>query len=67
MRLIEFKNDGKVSLTHDINDNLPRYAILSHAWGAEEVTFRDMIGGAGKNMAGYNKIRFCGEMARRYG
>jgi len=67
MRLIEFKNDGKVSLTHDINDNIPRYAILSHTWGAEEVTFRDMIDGVGKNMAGYNKIRFCGEIVRRYG
>jgi hypothetical protein len=66
MRLLELNNDGEFSLTQDIIDNIPRYAILSHTWGAEEVTFRDMIDGTGKSKAGYDKIRFCGEQARRH-
>jgi hypothetical protein len=64
MRLLKYTNDGEFSLTQDIIDNVPRYAILSHTWGAEEVTFRDMTDGTGKNKAGYDKIRFCAEMAR---
>jgi hypothetical protein len=67
MRLLEFTNDGEFRLTHDMIDNIPRYAILSHTWGAEEVTFRDMIDGIGKDKTGYTKIRFCGEQARRDG
>jgi hypothetical protein len=69
MRLLEQKDDGEFSLTKDLIYNLPPYAILSHTWGAdtEEVTFRDLIDGKGRNKAGYHKIRFCGEQARRDG
>ncbi|KAH8658829.1 heterokaryon incompatibility protein-domain-containing protein [Tricladium varicosporioides] len=47
--------------------NIPKYAILSHRWGAEEFTFKDVIDGTGKSNAGYNKIRFCGKQAERDG
>jgi hypothetical protein len=49
--------------------DIPEYAILSHTWGAdtEEVTFGDLMDGTGKSKAGYEKIRFCGEQARRDG
>jgi hypothetical protein len=70
MRLLERNNDGEFSLTKDfVGDNIPEYAILSHTWGAdtEEVTFRDLIDGTRKSKAGYKKIRFCGEQARRDG
>jgi len=65
MRLLEVKDNGDFSLTEFIGDNIPRYAILSHTWGAdsEEVTCKDLAEGTGKNKAGYNKIRFCGERA----
>jgi hypothetical protein len=68
MRLLQCNNDGKFSLTEFFN-NIPEYAILSHTWGAdtEEVTYRDLIDGTGKNKVGYEKIRFCGEQARRDG
>jgi Heterokaryon incompatibility protein (HET) len=46
---------------------MPKYAMLSHAWGAEEVTFNDLMTGTGKSKAGYKKIKFCGEQARRDG
>jgi hypothetical protein len=66
MRLLEYHNDGKFSLT-EFFDNIPLYAILSHTWDLEEVTFRDMIEGNGRSKTGFDKIRFCGEQARRDG
>ena len=40
------------------NNNIPRYAILSHTWGtdSEEVTFKDLMEGTGKDKAVYKKI-----------
>jgi hypothetical protein len=70
MRLLEGNSDGELSLTKDfVGDNLPEYAILSHTWGAdtEEVTFKDLVDGTGKDKVGYGKIRFCEEQARRDG
>jgi hypothetical protein len=69
MRLLEQKDNGEFSLTKDLTKNIPRYAILSHTWGAdtEEVTFKDLADRTGKSKAGYDKIRFCGEQAKRDG
>jgi hypothetical protein len=36
-------------------------------WGAEEVTFKDLIDGTSKSKAGYGKIQFCGGQAKRNG
>ena len=66
MRLLQYNNDGDFSLTEFFR-NIPPYAILSHTWGLEEVTFKDMIEGNGISKAGFDKIRFCGEQARRDG
>ncbi|PVH71248.1 heterokaryon incompatibility, partial [Cadophora sp. DSE1049] len=44
-----------------------KYAILSHKWGAEEVTFKDLTDGTSKGKAGHGKIQFCAEQARRDG
>ena len=68
MRLLEFNTDGELSLTTFFADKIPqKYAILSHTWEAEEVTFEDLQNGTGMKKAGYQKIRFCGEQARRDG
>ena len=71
MRLLKSNNTGEFSLTKDllVSDDIPRYAILSHTWGAdtEEVSFKDMMDGTGKRKSGYDKIRFCGEQAGRDG
>jgi hypothetical protein len=69
MRLLERKNDEEFTLTKDIIDNIPHYAILSHTWeeDTEEVTFRDLMDSTGKDKTGYSKIRFCGEQARHDG
>jgi Heterokaryon incompatibility protein (HET) len=70
MRLLECNSAGQLSLAKDfVGDNIPKYAILSHTWGADtdEVTFVDLMDGTGKNKAGYGKIRFCGERAKSDG
>jgi hypothetical protein len=60
MRLVESKGPGDFRLV-EYFENIPQYAILSHTWGAdgEEVTFKDVMEGSGKDKAGYDKIRFC--------
>ncbi|KIM93216.1 hypothetical protein OIDMADRAFT_138318 [Oidiodendron maius Zn] len=68
MRLLAYNNDGEFSLTQFFGGDIPeQYAILSHRWGPEEVALADLMDGTGKKMAGYSKIQFCGEQARRDG
>jgi len=70
MRLLEYNNNSELSLTKDfVSGEIPKYAILSHIWGAdiEEVTYKDLINSTRKNKVRYEKIRFCGEQARRDG
>lgn len=64
MRLLKYHEDGEFSLA-EFFDNIPSYAILSHTWGLEEVTFKDMIEWNGRSKKGFEKISFCGEQARR--
>ncbi|KAK0714059.1 hypothetical protein B0T26DRAFT_742493 [Lasiosphaeria miniovina] len=45
----------------------PRYAILSHTWGDEEVTFQDLQTPAGTSMKGFRKILACCKQARKDG
>jgi hypothetical protein len=70
MRLLKFGSHGELSLTKNLIENIPSYAILSHTWGADddEVTFDEVKNGSWKSKAsGSTKIRFCGEQARRDG
>ncbi|KAH7317796.1 hypothetical protein BKA65DRAFT_483263 [Rhexocercosporidium sp. MPI-PUGE-AT-0058] len=67
MRLLQLNADGDLSLTEILENDIPKYAILSHRWGPEEVTFRNLTDGTSKVKAGYSKIQFCGEQARRDG
>ncbi|KAH7418702.1 hypothetical protein BKA64DRAFT_691198 [Cadophora sp. MPI-SDFR-AT-0126] len=66
MRLLQYNNEGSFSLTEFFEGNIPkRYAILSHRWGVEEVTFADLKNDKYKKIAGYGKIQFCRAQARR--
>ena len=44
MRLLKFDDQGALSLTEDLQDNVPAYAILLHTWGddKDEVNFDDL-------------------------
>jgi hypothetical protein len=59
-------DDGEFSLVEYVGNNIPRYAILLHAWGADhdEVTFKDLTGSTAREKKGYHKLTFCGEQAR---
>jgi hypothetical protein len=65
MRLLQIEADGHFSLVEYVESDIPRYAILSHTWGPEEeeVTYRDLMQGAGNDKAGYRKLTFCGRQA----
>ncbi|KAH9205195.1 NACHT domain-containing protein, partial [Leptodontidium sp. 2 PMI_412] len=65
MRLLYCNGDGGFSLAEFFKSAVPKYAILSHTWGEEEVTLADLQDGTGTTKAGYEKIRFCAQQATR--
>jgi hypothetical protein len=70
MRLLELNSEVDFfGLVEFVGCDIPRYAILSHTWGADgdEVTFNDLVESTGRSKAGYGKLRFCGEQAKRDG
>ena len=69
MHLLKIGPRGELSLTKDLVEDIPPYAILSHTWGVDdnEVTFNDLKDGSSKSKAGYTKIHFCGEQAQKAG
>ncbi|KAL5330793.1 hypothetical protein ACEPPN_000316 [Leptodophora sp. 'Broadleaf-Isolate-01'] len=67
MRLLHYHGDGDFSLAEFFKSAIPKYAILSHTWEADEVTFEDLQNGTGTKKGGYQKIRFCAEQAKRDG
>jgi hypothetical protein len=46
---------------------IPQYAILSHTWGEDEVSFQDIRGPDAALKAGYKKIRYVCEHALEAG
>ncbi|KAJ4330285.1 hypothetical protein N0V87_010130 [Didymella glomerata] len=64
MRLLKRLPGGDLQLVSVSSDQPPPYAILSHTWAdGQEVTYRELVSGAGKDKTGYAKIRFCSERA----
>jgi len=46
---------------------MPQYAILSHTWGEDEVSFQDIHGPDAASKSGYKKIRYVCEHALEAG
>jgi hypothetical protein len=70
MRLLKRSQDGEISLTEELFDKIPPYAILSHTWSqdvGEEVAFGDMEGGNWRSKSASTKLDFCSEQVRRDG
>lgn len=67
MRLLSCDETGNLSFTKDFleDKDIPPYAILSHTWGDQEVLFDDLLSSTARHKAGFNKIRFCADQARR--
>jgi Heterokaryon incompatibility protein (HET) len=56
--------------TSEIEDficQVPEYAILSHTWGEGEVSYQELISGAGVQKKGWSKIRDCCARAAKDG
>ncbi|KAH9210981.1 hypothetical protein DL95DRAFT_437398 [Leptodontidium sp. 2 PMI_412] len=63
IRLLQRKPDGEIVFRESTSSDVPAYAILSHTWGKEEVSFQDMEASAGMGKAGWKKIEFCAKQA----
>jgi ankyrin repeat protein len=48
-----------ITLTEFPNGDRPKYAILSHVWGQEEVTLQDIQRSCAELKRGYKKVRDC--------
>jgi hypothetical protein len=60
MRLL---NSTTLELAEFTERDLPPYAILSHTWENEEVSFQDMQCSDPKSKKGYKKIQSCCRIA----
>jgi hypothetical protein len=56
MRLLRTEN---LAFEEYLTEEIPPYAILSHTWEQEEVSYHDMINGIALSKAGYTKIERC--------
>jgi len=63
MRLLNVKS----RLFEEFVGKYPLYAILSHTWEEEEVTFQDYQSGSYENLAGFSKIDNCCRIASDMG
>ncbi|KAM0796000.1 heterokaryon incompatibility protein-domain-containing protein [Usnea florida] len=64
MRLL---NTSTLKLHEFFDDDIPEYAILSHTWGKEEVSFHDLQNkkpGRLDGLKGYMKIKACCALAK---
>ena len=59
MRPLQYNNDGGFILTEFLESDTPKYAVISHRWGAEEVTFRDLMDATSKSKTGYARAYYA--------
>jgi hypothetical protein len=52
---------------HEFLSRPPLYAILSHTWEDEEVSFEEFLNGGFEHKLGYQKIKGCCAIAREDG
>jgi hypothetical protein len=62
MRLL---NSATVKLQEFPDDRIPKYAILSHRWQDDEVSFQDMQSDSATEKAGYAKLKMCCRQAAK--
>jgi hypothetical protein len=70
MRFLQRNGRGGLELTSNIVGNIPKYAILSHTWLADdqEVTYEDLINQTSHlKPESHTKIQFCAEQATKDG
>ena len=60
---MRFLNTESMRLEEFHGSSIPPYAILSHTWGKEEVSFQDLVWGDAPKLHGYKKIIGCRNQA----
>ncbi|KAI9686745.1 MAG: hypothetical protein M1822_002804 [Bathelium mastoideum] len=63
IRLLQRGAEGAIFFREPTGGDVPAYAILSHTWENEEISFQDVEVGTAKSKAGWKKIEFCAEQA----
>jgi hypothetical protein len=63
MRLLNVKTPEFEEFIGEIGDGILRYAILSHTWGSEKVSYRDYADRKGLSKSRYDKIHCCCRLA----
>ena len=66
MRLLSLKTPG-LSTFCTFTEDPPPYAILSHTWRDEEVTYSDIQADTGRQKQGFAKVEFCARQAEEDG
>jgi hypothetical protein len=56
-------NTESLQLKEFYDSQVPPYAILSHRWGDNEVSFQEFQAGSKKNSEGHEKIANCSSLA----
>lgn len=64
MRLL---SSTTLKLEEFFGDHIPKYAILSHRWLNDEVSFKDLQDGKAAGKGGYGKIKLCCDQAVKDG
>lgn len=74
MRLLKRERSSRIGRSYKFSliefqpPNVPPiYAILSHRWGPDEVTLKDIESKTAKRKPGYRKLEFCANQAARDG
>ena len=64
MKLI---NTTTYLLSEFLDDSIPTYAILSHRWQEDEVSYQDIVAGKAREKKGWMKILECCKKAQMEG
>jgi hypothetical protein len=67
MRLIDVETLQVQEFTGEVGRGVPSYAILSHTWGEDEVSLKDLQEGQVDHLKGYAKIKGCCDLAAAEG
>ncbi|KAK3942566.1 hypothetical protein QBC46DRAFT_339519 [Diplogelasinospora grovesii] len=57
MRLLHVNTLAFEECSGEVGDGIPSYAILSHTWGNDEVSYKDHVDQKSESKKGYDKIR----------
>jgi len=67
MRLLSTNTLNFKEFFGEVGNGIPHYAILSHTWGPDEVSYRDHVDGIGPSRQGWAKVRDASKLANEEG